>query len=484
MSTTAILVTIYFLLLIGWGLYNFIKKQRSGQNTLEEQFIGDRSYTTGPLLASLVAVWGSNYTLIAAAESGFASGISGVIWYGMGIVIPLLLFSWPLNIPARIRELHPKGLTFIEIIGERYDEKSRLAALVILFISNILFIISIVLATGIVLKSLLGIELSTAIIIGGGVMVIYTALSGFDALIYGRIFQLALAGGAVAVAIILSVNAFSLPELIKQVSANSGDMLNAVAWGPTEMLSFCIASVGFVFGSPILYQIAFSGKSDKEVTRAFRLFPLTWAPFAVGTAIMGMVAFLLYPEISGQDAAMTLVANLFPEWAAVLFFLGALALVFSTADAAINNLASIVIFDVYQKHGKSKLTQKKASVLSMTTQVSLGVIGIFGALNFGEGVLALLVLNGSVNIPFIFTIILGLYWKRTHPTAAFWAMILGITSVIVLYFGFSQSIYTNLAGIVTSILILIIGSLMLTSKHTDLISPIERNVSNGGDGVA
>lgn len=435
-------------------------------------------------MASLVAIWGSNYTLIAAAESGFTSGISGVIWYGLGIVIPLFLFSWPLNIPARIRELHPKGLTFIEIIGKRYDEKSRLAALVILFISNILFIISIVLATGIVLKSLLDIDLSTAIIIGGGVMIIYTALSGFDALIYGRIFQLALAGSAVAVAIILSVNAFSLPELINKVSANSGEMLNAVKWGPTEMLDFCIASVGFVFGSPILYQIAFSGKNDKVVTRAFRLFPLAWAPFAVGTAIMGMVAFLLYPGIKGQDAAMTLVANLFPEWAAVLFFLGALALVFSTADGAINNLASIVIFDIYQKHSNKEMTPKKASILSMTTQVSLGVIGMIGALNFGDGVLALLVLNGTVNIPFIFVIVLGLYWKRTHPTAAFWSMIIGITSVIVLYFGFNQSIYTNFIGIVTSIVILVVGSLLLTKKDTDYISLTARNVSKEGDGVA
>ncbi|NEU32406.1 sodium:solute symporter family protein [bacterium LRH843] len=485
MSVTAIIVTAYFAIMIGWGAYFFIKNKRSGSITLEGQFVGTRSYSASYLLASLIAVWGSNNTLLAAAQSGYESGISGVIWYSAGIIIPLLLFTWPLNIPTRIREFFPKGLTIGDVIGERYDEKSRIVALVILFTSNILFIISIVLATGIILKSLLGISLSAAIIIGGIVMIAYTALGGLESLMYGHVFQLLLAGTAVVVAISISVAEFSLSELIHQISINSDEMLNVVAWGPSTMLSFFIANVGFIFAAPILYQLAFAGKNNKEVTLAFRLFPILWAPFAVGTSIMGMIAFLLYPNIMGQDAAMTLVANIFPEWAAILFFLGGLALVFSTADATLNNLASLVIFDIYKKFSKTEITSKKASTISMTTIVLLGVIGIVGALNFGDGVLALLILNGTVNIPMIFAVVLGLYWKRTHPTAAFLGMLLGIISVFILYFGFNKSIYASFTSLIVSVVIFIVGTLLLTNKDTDYITPlINKNNSKGDDNVA
>ncbi|WP_158735874.1 sodium:solute symporter [Alteribacillus sp. YIM 98480] len=484
MSLTAVVVTIYFFILIGWSLYNYIKNKQKGGTTLEGQFVGTRSYSAGHLLATLVAVWGSNYTLLAAAEAGYVNGISGVIWYALGVALPLFFFSWPLNIATRIRKLLPNGVTIVEVIGKRYDEKSRLVALSILIASNVLFIISIVLSIGIVLKALLGTSLSTAIIIGGVVMIIYTALGGFEALMYAHVFQLALAGGAVLVALFLSISEFSLSSLFSQISADSTGMLNVVAWGPNSMLDFFLGLLGFTIASPILYQIAFSGKNDKEVTRAFRLFGITWAPFAVGTAIMGMVAYLLYPNIQGQDAATTLVTSLFPEWAAVLFFLGGLALVFSTADATVNNVASLIILDIYKKYSNSDITAKKASILSMTTQVSLGVIGILGALNFGDGVLQLLALNGAVNIPLIFTVIFGLYWKRTHPTAAFWAMLLGVISEFILYYGFDKSIYTSFAGLVLSVFILVVGSLMLTRNNTDYLTPMVHKNSEGGGEVA
>ncbi|MFY0545646.1 sodium:solute symporter family protein [Brevibacillus sp. H7] len=484
MSSTAIVVALYFLALLGWGLYNFIQNNRKGGGTVESQFVGSRSYSASHLLATLVAVWASNYTLLAAAQSGFANGISGPIWYAIGVGLPLFLFVWPLNIATRIRELMPNGVTMIELIGKRYDEKSRLAALAIIIVSNILFIVSVVLAIGIVLKALLGTSLTTAIIIGGVVMVLYTALGGFEALMYSHVFQLALAGGAVVVSLILALSNFSLSEIIARVSADSDRMLNVLAWGPNSMLDFFLALTGFTIAAPVLYQIAFSGKSDKDVTRAFKWFGLTWAPFAVGTGIMGMICYLLYPSTAAQDAAPTLVMNLFPEWAAVLFFLGGMALVFSSADATVNNVASILIFDIYKQYSKSELTPKKAFRLSIVSQIVLGTLGILGALSFGDGILQLLVVNSMVNIPLIFTIIFGLFWKRTHPTAAFWAMIVGLAAEFVLYYGFDKAyvMYTNFAGLILSVAILVIGTLVATRQSTDYISSmIKQNVVRGED---
>src|SRR5699024_9737080 len=155
--SVAIVVGIYFLLLISWGLYNFIRKSREGGGELEAHYVGERSLGTGALTATLVASWASSYTLLAAAESGFESGVSGPVWYAAALAIPFLFFVWPVNIVEKIREAVPQGVTMIEYIEHRYDEKTRIMALIVVLVASVVYIISVVLALGIFLSSLLNI---------------------------------------------------------------------------------------------------------------------------------------------------------------------------------------------------------------------------------------------------------------------------------------------------------------------------------------
>src|SRR5699024_645851 len=144
-----IIVGIYFLALLSWGAYNFYKSLKSPEDDIEIQYVGERNFGTIPLLATLVAAWASNYTLIAAAESGFNFGISGPIWYSLGVAVPLILFVWPINIAKKIRETMPDGVTMVEFIGIRFDEKTRIVTLIVVLLSNVVYIISIILAVGI-----------------------------------------------------------------------------------------------------------------------------------------------------------------------------------------------------------------------------------------------------------------------------------------------------------------------------------------------
>ncbi len=109
----AIIVGLYFAALIGWSLYTFVRDYRR-EGTEESRYVGARFFGTGALVATFVAAWASNYTLLAAAESGFNFGISGPIWYALGVGLPLLFFVWPVNLVAKIRESMPEGVTMIE----------------------------------------------------------------------------------------------------------------------------------------------------------------------------------------------------------------------------------------------------------------------------------------------------------------------------------------------------------------------------------
>lgn len=416
-----IVVGVYFLGLLGWNLRNFLKN-RAGAEAEEVAYVGHRDFGTGALIATLVAVYASNYTLLAAAESGFKFGFSGPIWYALGVALPIVFFVWPVNLISRMRAAMPRGVTLVSFFGARYDERTRLAALVTVLLASVLSVVSVVVAIGIVLDSLLNIGTTASILLGGGVLILYTALGGYEGTARAHVYQLMIAGLAVAVSLALAARDVNLSAFAQHLGAVQR---NVLAWGPVHMLDFFLTLAALALANPVLWQRMFSARDDRSAARSMIAFPALWIPFALGSGIMGMIAFHLMPAIAPDQAATRLVVHLFPTWAAVLFLLGGLALVFSTGDAAINNIASIVQFDVIDRYLGHHFTGRRAVYLSFGVQVALGLVGIIGALGV-KSILHLLVVNSAVNIALLAPLILGLTWRRAHPGAAFWSIVAGL----------------------------------------------------------
>lgn len=419
----AAIVALYFLGLLGWNLRNFL---RSRKNPAAEEvaYVGHRDFGTAALIATLVAVYASNYTLLAAAESGFRYGLSGAIWYSVGVALPIVLFVWPVNLISRMREAMPRGVTLVEYYGMRYDERTRLAALVTILIASVLVVISVVVAIGILLTSMLHIGTVTASVIGGAVLIVYTALGGYEGTVGSHIFQLMVAGLAVAVSLALATHHINLSHYVSHLGSGQR---NVLAWGPSHMLNFSLSLAALAIANPVLWQRMFSAKNDRVAVRAMLGFPLLWIPFALGSGIMGMIAHYVMPNIPPDQAATSLVMRLFPTWAAVLFLLGGLALVFSTGDAVINNIASIFQFDVLDRCFRIRPTGRRAVYLSSGLQIILGIIGIVGALAV-KSILHLLVVNSAVNIALVMPLVLGLTWKKANARGAFWSIVAGLAA--------------------------------------------------------
>ncbi len=417
-TEVAVVVGVYFLGLLAWNLRNFLKA-RGGKDAEEVAYVGHRDFGTGALIATFVAVYASNYTLLAAAESGFRYGLSGPIWYALGVALPIVLFVWPVNLISRMREAIPRGVTLVEYYGARYDERTRLAALIIVLIASLLGVISVVVAIGIVLASLLSIGAGTASMIGGGVLILYTALGGYEGTARAHVYQLIIAGLAVAVSLVLAGQRVDLAQFAAHLGAAQRNLL---AWGPASMLNFFLTLAALAIANPVLWQRVFSARDDRSAARAMIGFPVLWIPFALGSGVMGMVAYHFMPGIAPDEAATRLVMHLFPVWAAVLFLLGGLALVFSTGDAVINNVASILQFDVLDRYLGMRPSGRRAVYLSFGLQVALGIIGIVGALSV-KSILHLLIINSAVNISLVMPLILGLIWRAANASGAFWSIV-------------------------------------------------------------
>lgn len=423
----AAVVAVYFLILLAWAGYNFYKNFSKQQGTsAASQYVGTRSFGTLQLLATLIAAYASNYTLLAAAESGFVAGVSGPIWYSIGVALPLLLFVWPINLTKRIREAVPEGVTMVEYIGQRFGERTRVIALFVITVSNVVYIVSIVLAVGIVISTLLSIQLSHAVIAGGLVLLVYTSLGDYSGLVWGHIYQVILATLAIAVALVLTLreagrSGFNF-DLFNSIPPEGLDLFG---WGPSNILDFVLGLTAFAIAMPQIWQRIYSAKDSKSITRAMLLFPVCWTPIAVGSGVMGIAASQMLPDINPGEASTRLVMEVFPTWGAVVFMMGALALVFSTGDATVNNIASNVQIDIVNRIRKTPLTPKQNLFTSVITQALLCSFGIIAAINL-SGILDLLVLQAAVNIALVFPLYLGLTWKRINGTAAFWSILISI----------------------------------------------------------
>lgn len=476
-SGVAAVVGVYFLGLLAWNLRNFLRS-RGGQQAEEVAYVGRRNFGTGALIATLVAVYASNYTLLAAAESGFRYGLSGPIWYALGVALPLAFFVWPVNLITRMRRALPRGVTLVEYYGARYDERTRLAALLTVLLASVLVVISVVVAIGIVLASLLDIDARVASLIGGGVLILYTALGGYEGTARAHVYQLVIAGLAVAVSLVLAAYRVDLPRFVAQLAPAQR---NLVAWGPTRMLDFFLALAALAVANPVLWQRMFSARDDRSAARAMIGFPALWIPFALGSGVMGMIAYRVMPAIAPDQAATRLVVDLFPSWAAVLFLLGGLALVFSTGDAIINNVASIVQFDVLGRYLGVHPSGRRAVYVSFLLQVALGLIGILGALGV-KSILHFLVINSAVHIALLVPLVLGLTWPRAHARAAFWSIVacLAVGGTL-MAFGFDGTGDLIALGVSAA---LMIGLSLASRPGREPQAPVIRPVRRAAGGVA
>jgi Na+/proline symporter len=128
-------------------------------------------------------------------------------------------------------------------------------------------------------------------------------------------------------------------------------------------------------------------------------------------------------------------------------------LVFSSGDAAINNVASIVQIDILDNYLGVSLSRRQSLYVSFALQIGLGVIGVVGALGF-QSILGLLVINSAINIALIFPLYLGLVWRGATSSGAFWSILLslGIGGSMI---AAQQGPLANLVALLVSVTVLV-----------------------------
>jgi len=433
---------LYILGILAVGLWvGFRHRQKSKTNAAGEYFLAGKSLKWPAIGLALFATNISTVHLVSLAQSGFDTGLlnGNFEWMAAFTLILLSLFFVPFYIKSGVA-------TLPDFLEKRYDRASRDWLAVISVISAIIIHIAFsMLAGGIVLKTLFGLNMYVSVIVICLITAIYTIIGGLKAVVVTESIQtIVLLAGA----FIISYAAFNKMggwESMTDVLKNNGEMDKLSMLHPHGDSSGMPWYAVFV-GYPILgiwYWCADQtivqrvlGAKDENHARVGPLFCGFIKILPVFIFVLpGLFAYTLsqsgYLDLSSlgvddngnvnsKGIYTLMITQLLPSGLVGVLVAALLSGLMSQVSGALNSISTMVSYDMYQRHRPTASDKK----LIWVGKISAGI-----ALVFSLALLPLLnryesIFNGINDViahiapPITCVFLLGVFWKGASAPSA------------------------------------------------------------------
>ncbi|OES44794.1 sodium:solute symporter family protein [Domibacillus iocasae] len=412
------------------GLTIIMQRRRGTAMTAEQFSTAGRSVGTGLASASIIAAWTWAATLMMSSATGYQYGISGPYWYAAGATIQILLFA---IVAIHLKRKAPNAHTFLEFISQRFDKKNHRLMMFFALMTNIIVTAMVILGGAIALNSLTGMNIFIAAFLIPITFTIYTMIGGLKASFVADYLN------TVMIFIILVIFAaavyfkFGITTVYDGLQ-NMGDSATMLTMASVPGLMFgminIIGNFGTVFVDQAYWQRAIAS-TDSAASKAYIYGGIAWfsIPFAIAT-FLGVSAAGLGIAVPTPDAVAPLMAAELLGTAGSILFLAMLFMaVMSTGAAELTAITNIIVTDIYLKNINPKASSRK--ILSVSRKVTLS----FG---LAMGVLSMLLFYMGISLGFVYMamgifvsgavipVSLGLMWKKTTSTGAFYGALFGM----------------------------------------------------------
>ncbi len=433
MSLTLLGFLIYLvaMLVIGLLMYN--------KNKSHEDFIlGGRSINAWVMALSERASGESAWLVLGLPGLAYASGLIG-IWDAAGCVLGIFLY-WYL-IATRIREASGlnKSITLPGFFAQhfaRLQKPLRLTATMIIIFFFTFYLAAQFNGAGKVLNVTFGIPTTYGIIIATVVIVVYTMLGGFLAVVWTDVIQAILMFGALVI-----LPLAGLVEIMEQHKSLHASIIEAgpayadFTGGKTGWAAFAVILSGLSWclgymGQPHLLTKFMAIDHVKNIEKSRRIAFIWTIPAFTGAILIGLVGMVYYGQGAFEDAeyVMPRLANdLLPAWLAGIMISAAIAAMMSTADSQLLVITSSAIEDVYHKIlGNDNVSEKMLVKLSRIVTILVGLMAFLIAMFSKKLVFAMVSYAwAGLGASFGPAILLTLWWKKTTAKGVLAGMITG-----------------------------------------------------------
>ncbi|MFJ9629823.1 sodium:solute symporter [Streptomyces sp. NPDC091280] len=424
MTVDYFVMAAYLLGIIGVGWWGKKRAASKSDFLVAGRRLGPLMYT-----GTMAAVVLGGASTIGGVRLGYTYGISGaamVFAIGLGLLALSVFFS------ARIARL--KVYTVAEMLSLRYGDTAAVISGVVMWIYTLMLVVTSTIAYASVFDVLFDVPRWVAVVVGGTIVVGYSALGGMWSITLTDMVQFVVKSLGVLVLLlpIAVVKAGGFGAMADELPHGYFSLTSI--GGQTIVTFVLIYTFGMLIGQDI-WQRVFTARNDRIASWGGTVAGLYCLVYALAGAVIGMATKTLYPRLPSADEAFaTIVRHALPTGVRGLVLAAALSAMMSTASGALIASATVANNDIWARLRKREVTGSKDDEIG-SNRLAIIVLGIAAmgiACALGDVIEALTVaynlLVGGLLVP----ILGGLVWKRGNLPGAMAAMIAGGTTVVVL----------------------------------------------------
>jgi Na+/proline symporter len=428
------------------------------------------------VLAMVFATWFGAETVLGISATFLEEGFRGLISDPLGASICLVLFGLVFALPLYRMKL----MTLGDFFRIRYDRRIELVISICIVMSYLGWVAAQVTALGLVFNVLSDdlISMNQGMMIGAGVVLLYTLLGGMWSVAATTFVQMiVIVIGLLVVAYIAGDMAGGVSTVIAK-AAEEGKFEWLPSLDALDMLGWIAALLTMALGSipqQDVFQRVNSSKNETVAVWGTTLGGISYFFFASIPLFLAFSAHLIDPEMTAKlmadDSQLvlpTLVATHMPFWVQVVFFGALLSVIMSTASGTL--LAPSVTFAENVIRGF--VPHMSDRQLLLTTRVT---VFVFTLLVTGYAVITDATIHTMVENAYRITLAgafvplaAGLFWRRASNLGAVLSVFFGLGIWLMLELGVPEEslpVEPQLIGLVASLIGMIVGSYVRPNPH-------------------
>ena len=472
MSATVAVLVAYLLVLIALAVWS-----RRETDSLSGFFLAGKKLPYWVVAFSTNATGESGWLLLGLTGMGYAVGAQAY-WVVVGEVIGIAL-SWTL-ISRRLKRLSDEtdSITLPDVIAARFNDSKhilRSIAVVIILTMVCAYVTAQMVASGKALSSFVGMDYSSAVIVGAIIIIAYTFVGGYKAVAYTDVVQgVLMLGGLIIVPAVAVSAAGGWQSVTSNLAAQDPGLLSM--WNITDsgfpgwiaLVSFLAIGLPFL-GVPQLMVRFMSARDEDELKKARILSVIVILLFDVGAVTAGMAGRALFPGLDDAETIFPLLSTeLFPPLITGVMMVVVLSAIMSTVDSLLLLASSAVVRDTLQKIVGSTRSDKTLAGYGKFVTILIGVIGVAFAIGEVKFIFWFVLFAWSgLGAAFGPVIICMLYYKRTTLPGVAAGMLGGfLTSVIwvAVFKAGTYELYEMIPGFIVGMTLTLLVS-RITREH-------------------
>jgi SSS family solute:Na+ symporter len=457
-----LILVLYFVLVVFIGFY-----AKGKANTSEDFFLAGREMTAWIAGLSFVSANLGSLELMGWAGAAYQYGILAAHWYWIG-AIPAMLFLGIVMMPFYYISKTHSVPGYLQL---RFGEGARAVSAVSFAVMTILMSGVNMYAMALVMKTVLGWNISFSIWVGAATVALYVMLGGLRSAIINEVLQFVLIwAGAAMIPILGLVEAGGWTKLKAQIAANLGTTDYTHMWstlGSFKDNPMGVHWTGIVFGLGFVISFGYWTTDFLVVQRvlsannlrAAKMAPVIGAAFKMAVPFIVIVPGLLalavlknpdgtimhlVPEsiarATGQHSYNEVLPLMLIRYCGPgLLGLGITALVAGFMSGMAGNVSAfstVWTYDLYGAFMNKKASDKHyvamgrwSTVVGMLISIGTAYL-VMNAASIMDYVQALF---SFFIAPLFGTVILGMLWKRATHAGGFWGLLTGTVASVSMF---------------------------------------------------